>query len=868
MTKAKFAGLLALLVWAALAVQVRASEENSSSHTYVILVGISNYADKQIKARPHAEEDAQALYDLFTDKDFLGVEKNHVRLLLGSPDEKRGSQPATKDNILKALQWVGKEAKGDDLVLFAFIGQGGTLNDKGDRLGYFASDSTVQERNKTAVDAAEITEELDKLKTQHFCAFVDVNFKGYTVAQGTAAEPKFADTPFREFVGDDGTEDHAYLPGRALFLATNGLTGSLDLADHGLFTKVLIDGLKGEADKEGYEPDGLVTVDELATYVNKEIHENAVKSGKTKEEKLQRNFVLGGRDSHYVLTRNPAAFAKANERLSKFEKLVKDNTKITPKLADEGRTLLSRMPKLESQRSLRKEYQQMIDGTITVDKFLTERDGILESAKLPRADAETFADKVFDGARMITKDYYKPMKPGELIGWAIRGLYRRVDEKIPDNLKARLDKAKDMEESELKGLLADARQGLGAREDLDKHKDVDFALQTMLRHLDPYTTYIDAETLARFQTEMRGQFFGVGISITKDLSTDYLQVISPIYNSPAHKAGVQAGDFITTITRDVDENGKPLDPPEVLSTKGMSTNDAVKKITGKPDTKVKLTLEREGASQPIQVELTRSLIEVETVMGYHRKDDGAWDFWLDPDSKIGYVRLTQFTDNTFRDMAKAVIVLKKQGMKGLVLDLRFDPGGLLDIACQVADLFIDDGLIVTVKHRSGSPEVHLGHHENSLLDFPMVCLVNGHSASASEIVSSCLQDHNRAIILGERTYGKGLVQDVRRFEGGQLKMTTATYWRPSGKNINKSSTSGKDDEEWGVMPDPGFLLALSSKEESDLEDHLKNQEIIRAPDRAAKEPKSDFKDRQLELALEYLRGQIKVAEKATPKKAG
>jgi carboxyl-terminal processing protease len=150
----------------------------------------------------------------------------------------------------------------------------------------------------------------------------------------------------------------------------------------------------------------------------------------------------------------------------------------------------------------------------------------------------------------------------------------------------------------------------------------------------------------------------------------------------------------------------------------------------------------------------------------------------------------------------------------------------------------------------------------------MVCLVNNLSASGSEIVAACLQDHERAIIMGERSYGKGSVQNIQPFEGGELKFTTASYWRPSGKNINKSSTGGKEDEDWGVLPNPGFRLDLTDKERDQLYEHQHDAEIIARKDLPSKEKKTDFKDRQLEMALEYLRGQIKTAAKTTVKRAG
>jgi carboxyl-terminal processing protease len=234
---------------------------------------------------------------------------------------------------------------------------------------------------------------------------------------------------------------------------------------------------------------------------------------------------------------------------------------------------------------------------------------------------------------------------------------------------------------------------------------------------------------------------------------------------------------------------------------------------------------------------------------------------------VAYVRLTIFGENTSRDLREVMRKLAKEGIKGLVLDLRFNPGGYLQSAVEISDLFVDDGLIVTVKPRVGVEEPYYGHHANSYLGFPMVCLVNGGSASGSEILAACLQDQGRALVVGERSYGKGTVQEIKKFEGGELKMTIATFWRPNGKNLSKLSTKGTEDEDWGVRPDKGYLVKLSAKEHDDLEESQRNADIILPKGKGSKE-KSEFKDVQLEKGLEYLRDQIKTAAQLPNKKDG
>jgi C-terminal peptidase prc len=844
------------------AVPARAAEERT--HPCVVIVGIGRYADEQILPRPHAEDDAKALYDVFTNKEYSAIGAGNVRLLLGTPDANRASEPATHENIVKALRWAAASAGRDDPVLLALFMQGAPL---GDRECYLASDSTFADRAKNALTASEVESALEKLHSQKFCAFLDVNIAGFKAEKGASPSANLPNF-YKEFLGEV-KEDSGPPPGRILFLANTGLKPSLEAESHGVFMQAVLDGLTGAADKEGYEPDGLVTVDELITYLNKELPNLIEKYGKNREERDQRYIILGSRSTHFELTRNPRVAAQIRERLDKFNRLAAEKN-LSTQLTDEGRQMLSRMPRLEVQRDLRKAYQRLADGTLTVDQLEKERATILAGSKLDRATARNFAAKVIHASQLVSKEYVKEVSQGELVASAVRGLYSRIDEKVPADIKKRLDQAKGLKEEELTNLLTDVRERLGKREDLASHKDIDFALQRMMGPLDPYTTYIDPETLAQFRREMGGNFTGIGVQIRPDTATHQLLVVTPIKDSPAYKAGMKTGDIITQIRREVDSEGKALATPEVIATKGLPISDAVKKIVGKPGTKVKLTVERESVDKPIEFEIRRGVVEVESVLGHQRKADDSWDFLIDPDSRIAYVRLTQFSKYTERDLDRVLKQLKKSGgIKGFILDLRFNPGGLLTSAVNISDMFVDDGLIVTIKPRVGRETPYFGEHENSHLDFPMVCLINGHSASGSEIVSACLQDHGRARVMGERSYGKGSVQNIQPFEEGEIKLTTASFWRPSGKNLNKSSTKGKEDEDWGVTPDKGYVLSLSPKERDELEDHLRKQEIIPRRDLPPKEGTTEeFKDGQLDMALKYLRNQIRLAAQVPSKKAG
>jgi carboxyl-terminal processing protease len=337
--------------------------------------------------------------------------------------------------------------------------------------------------------------------------------------------------------------------------------------------------------------------------------------------------------------------------------------------------------------------------------------------------------------------------------------------------------------------------------DVDRRKLMEAAIRGLLDELDPYSNYISPDEIDRFKTSVESQFGGIGIQVSSDRG--FLKVISPLVGSPAYEAGIEAGDVIVEI------DGK--------STEGITLDESVKRMKGEPGTDVKLTLVRARDRKRETMTLQREIIEVETVLGDNRDDTDQWNFMLDADKKIGYVRLTSFSRNTADDLEKALRKLKKDGMKGLVLDLRFNPGGLLKSAIDVSDLFIAEGKIVSTKGRNTAERPVTARKAGTYEGFPIAVLVNRYSASASEIVSACLQDHKRAIVVGERTWGKGSVQNVIEMEEGNsaLKLTTAAYIRPSGENIHKFPDA-KESDVWGVMPDKGFDLKLNDEELGEL----------------------------------------------------
>ncbi|MGH8615815.1 MAG: S41 family peptidase, partial [Gammaproteobacteria bacterium] len=286
------------------------------------------------------------------------------------------------------------------------------------------------------------------------------------------------------------------------------------------------------------------------------------------------------------------------------------------------------------------------------------------------------------------------------------------------------------------------------------------AIRGMLTGLDPHSAYLDPEDYKGLQEGTTGEFGGLGIEV--GIENDFVKVIAPIDDTPAQRAGVKPGDVITKL--------------DDMPVKGMSLNDAVKHMRGKPGSPITLTIIREGVEKPLKIVITRAVIKVESVKNEI----------LEPD--FAYVRISHFQERTGEDLRRALREIKtknKGALKGMVLDLRNNPGGILSSAVSVADAFIDKGLIVYTEGRVEDSQLRFNAKPDDLLSgAPMVVLVNGGSASASEIVAGALQDTRRGIIMGSPTFGKGSVQTILPMSNqAALKLTTALYYTPSGRSI-------------------------------------------------------------------------------------
>jgi carboxyl-terminal processing protease len=377
------------------------------------------------------------------------------------------------------------------------------------------------------------------------------------------------------------------------------------------------------------------------------------------------------------------------------------------------------------------------------------------------------------------------------------------------------------------------------------------AMRGMAEGLDPYSAYIKPSEYKQLLEGLEQKFGGIGIVVELNPETKRLTVMTPLIDTPAYRAGMKTGDIILKI------NGR--------DTSGMTLKGTVDLIQGKPGEIVRLTVLHLGEEEPVELEIERAIIPIDSVLGDRRREDGTWDFSLPDHPRITYLRLVTFGDRTVEELSK---VLKSRAVQGLIIDLRDDAGGSFSAAVKTCELFVAEGEIVSTRGRGGHVLRTYAASGKPLLDphVPMAVLVNRYSASASEVVAACLQDHHRAKIIGQRTFGKGTVQNILDLEGGRsaLKLTTSSYWRPSGKNIHRRK-GAKEEADWGVRPDPGFEVAVTEAEADKVRKQRRQRDLGHDAEKlpAAEEQNGQdsqnaqpVEDRCLYEAIEYLESQL------------
>ncbi|MCA9125773.1 MAG: S41 family peptidase [Planctomycetales bacterium] len=369
------------------------------------------------------------------------------------------------------------------------------------------------------------------------------------------------------------------------------------------------------------------------------------------------------------------------------------------------------------------------------------------------------------------------------------------------------------------------------------------AMQGIVSKLDRFSDFIPPTQYEEFQSVIEQQFGGIGVQIEGPPSVPQLTVVAPIPGTPAFRAGMEPGDVVTHV--------------EGQSTLGLSAVDATHLMRGPVGKPVTLTVRRLGTESPIDMTIQREDIQVDSVYGDRIRKDSSWNFMLEEDPRIAYVRISLFGERTVSEFETALSSARQENAQALILDLRYNPGGILTSAVQMCDMLVDHGIIVSTKGRrrvfDTEFDAELGTELK--LSIPLVVLVNDQSASASEIMAGCLQDLGRAKIAGQRSYGKGTVQQIFELENDNtaLKFTTAKFYRPSGKNIHRDDEMTEADE-WGVSPDEGLKLELTDRQQLQLNRRWRYRGDPRIMGLTDRPPSPECPgDPQLKLVLDYLR---------------
>lgn len=399
-------------------------------------------------------------------------------------------------------------------------------------------------------------------------------------------------------------------------------------------------------------------------------------------------------------------------------------------------------------------------------------------------------------------------------------------------------------------------------DDVTERELFENAMKGMVSGLDQYSSYFVPESFRQVEENLDQQFGGVGIKVELDQETKRLRVLSPLVGTPAYEKGIRAGDLILKIDGNV--------------TTGMSLDAAVKLMRGKPGDPVQLTILHSDEDDPIELQVMRKKIHVQSVLGDTRNKDGSWVFRVEEEPRIAYIRLTTFGEQSTKELEAALVTPKgERPYEALIIDLRDNAGGLLVRAVEICDMFLSTGRIVSTRSRGNVVIDTFEAQQRTAvgLKIPMVVLTNRFSASASEILAACLQDHERAVVVGERTWGKGTVQNIFKFESGKsaLKLTTASYWRPNGTNIHRRKNS-TDSDDWGVRPSPGFEVKLTDEQFKEILEARRKRDIVHTyidqdghtrdssdsnelPQAGSAEELA--RDIQLKKAVDYLRQQLK-----------
>jgi carboxyl-terminal processing protease len=494
-------------------------------------------------------------------------------------------------------------------------------------------------------------------------------------------------------------------------------------------------------------------------------------------------------------------------------------------------------------------------------------------------EARAFAGQLVGIADEISRMYVRPVSRRELLRTALTGLYEDMGKPVPDDLDAALERAEatppaptpaspadgapappvDVGRAALMAIVGQARCELGDPAKLRNGNDLRLSLQSMLKCLDPYCALVGADELRRAQVPEQSRY-DLGLDVAEDGNLGILRIKSVVLGSPAQRAGLRPGDQITHV------QGEAVDPESYA---GFATllhslpgEAPIARDPGGQSANVLLTVRRNSDAKPREITLEFEHYEPEQVLGVRRESCGGWTYWVDEERKLAHVRIGSLDHGVTDELTQVLADLKQAGLRGLILDLRWSPGGYLIEATRLAGLFIPDGMIARTrsKNRFGQwdEQEYASHGVAAFLDFPLVVLVNGETSGGAELIAAALQDHQRAVIAGQRTLGKASIQtqEALPLENTGLKLTSGTFHRPNGKALHRFPDSRPNDD-WGVRPMPEHDTPVSADLSRQLREWWLQLSLRPAEEREILPLDDPANDPQREAALRVLEGMVK-----------
>jgi carboxyl-terminal processing protease len=788
----------------ALVLAAQAGRSAELDRVWTLLFAVDRYEDERVPAPPDAARRAAEIAEVLADPEIFpgGAERTFLLADLSIP---RAVAP-TANHLRDAFNQIARRSQPGDTLLFILLASGAPTADE---FRWFAADADPNRLSETSLLSSEIHEWIDATRCSRVVSIIDATFNlsGVAPVDGHKITPSgwlFA------FVALEGE-------GRTVLASTDGRADSVQdwEARSKTFFEAVQRGLRGEADRDGGQPDGWIDAAELASFVREADPESWTT----------------GRAPRAWIARHPAADREAAARIQRLTEK-KEQGQIDDRTLSTGVRLLSRMPPWEDDRKLRRAFIDFLNGDCSIDELEAARRRSLTRRNLPETQAQAFAGKVQEAWTLIAQHHLDADRaPAALRA----GLNALADEFGDSSAQLRDDVARiaELRPPDLAAELARFRLRLGRRDGVDDQRAAEVCLSAMLESLDPYSAYLPPAVFRQILERNTGKFTGVGALLRADPANKSILVLAPVRGGPAEEAGLKPGDRIVEV-----------DGQAVAS---LGEGDASERLLGPEGTSVRLLVQR-AENQKVELTVQRRTVDVENIVGFRRNAEGEWDYWADPERRIAYVRIASFAADTASRLRKILVDLQSNGMRGLVVDLRFNPGGLLESAVAVSDLFLSGGPIVAVKGRKGKDQTFSANRFGSLDQVPLCVLVNQWSASGSEIFAAAIQDNGRGAVVGSRTFGKASVQDVipTGDEQAALKVTSARFFRPNGDNLERY-LGGRllATDAWGVRPDPGLEAPLYREDALKLQVDLLRRQVL-------DDPAPQNVDPQLERAIQHL----------------